>query len=235
MLHDTSAAVALIAQASTLDLLGSTFDGLTNALGMSASASGMVSGPRALGANRFHFTNWPATWQKLYQARNFATIDPLPRWAIVSGEAASWTQIVGTLDRHDPGHAVYRAAGEHGFFEGFATPVRTRDGSLGLVTVGGGRRTAFSPDDRLHLQSISIAALNRAETILQPSTPPPFLLTKREKECVTLLQQGFSDPEISRTLAISPATVRFHMENARKKTGARNRVDLAVRAGSLAM
>ena len=40
-------------------------------------------------------------------------------------------------------------------------------------------------------------------------------------------QQGFADNEIARVLAISGETVRFHLNNARRKAGARNRVHLA--------
>ena len=76
--------------------------------------------------------------------------------------------------------------------------------------------------------------LYQAEALLPHGEAVPFTLTKREKECVMLLQQGFSDPEIARLLAISPTTVRFHLENSRRKAGTRNRVDLAVRAGHLA-
>jgi DNA-binding CsgD family transcriptional regulator len=41
------------------------------------------------------------------------------------------------------------------------------------------------------------------------------------------LQQGVTDYEITRALGISGETVGFHLNNARKKVGARNRVYLA--------
>ncbi|UAJ12762.1 LuxR family transcriptional regulator [Glacieibacterium megasporae] len=197
---------------------------------MTASASGMVSGPRVLGPNQFHFTNWPAAWLALYQARGFAKFDPLPRWAIISGEAVAWSEIMARLEPSDPGFQVYAAAGVHGFFEGFATPVRGRTGALGLVAVAGGRRAEFNADERAYLQSISIAALHRGEELLGVPKPLVGTFTPREHECVALLRQGFTDPEIGRVIGISPTTVKFHLDNARRKTGTRNRVELAVGA-----
>jgi DNA-binding CsgD family transcriptional regulator len=201
-------------------------------LGMTAWASGMVSGARALGPSPFHFVHWPADWLKLYQAEGFVKIDPLPRWAIVSGEALSWTEIVARLPSNDPGHRVVNIARGIGFAEGFVTPVRTARGDLGLVSVGGGPRSAFTLAERLMMQAISSTALRHAESLIGSAVSPVSILTIREAECVGLLRQGFTDPEIGRALTIAPDTARFHLENARHKLGARNRVDLAVRAGA---
>jgi DNA-binding CsgD family transcriptional regulator len=198
-------------------------------LGMTASASGMVSGPRGLSANPFHFINWPAAWLETYQARGFVKIDPLPRWAIVSGEAVSWTEAVARLPPSDPGREVQRAARAYGFHEGLAIPVRTRTGTLGLVTVGGGERPPFQLQERIFLQVVSTTALTRAEALLEPATATPSAFTLREQECVALLRQGFTDAEIGTTLGVALATVRAHLQNARRKAGARNRVELAGR------
>ncbi len=51
-----------------------------------------------------------------------------------------------------------------------------------------------------------------------------FDLTEREREVLTLLAVGSSNPEISEQLSISMATVKFHLTNIFTKLGARNRV-----------
>lgn len=198
-------------------------------LRMTASASGMVSGPRALSAIPFHFTNWPADWTDTYRLRGYVKIDPMPRWAIISGEPVSWSEVMERLPPADPGREVHRAALAYGFHEGFVTPVRTRTGALGLVSVGGGERPAFALQERIFLQVISAAALRHAEELLDAPAAPPSPFTLREQECVALLRQGFTDAEIGKALGVALTTARAHLQNARRKAGARNRVELAGR------
>jgi len=69
--------------------------------------------------------------------------------------------------------------------------------------------------------------------LLGEPIPTASSYTVRERECLALLSQGFSDGEIARVLGVAASTVRFHLSNAREKSGARNRVDLAVRSLSL--
>ncbi|MGC8514298.1 MAG: response regulator [Acidimicrobiales bacterium] len=65
----------------------------------------------------------------------------------------------------------------------------------------------------------------------QPATPPAADdLTARETEILRLVAQGATNPEISRTLNISIATVRTHVAHLRAKLHARTRAELVVRA-----
>ena len=59
---------------------------------------------------------------------------------------------------------------------------------------------------------------------------PPAAFSRREVECLALLVQGFTDAEIARRLEIKHATVRFHLDGARRKTSARSRTHLAALA-----
>ncbi len=51
------------------------------------------------------------------------------------------------------------------------------------------------------------------------------VLTRREREVLSLLAQGCSGPEIAERLVLSTATVRTHVGNATTKLGARTRVE----------
>ena len=55
----------------------------------------------------------------------------------------------------------------------------------------------------------------------------------RETDCMARLVLGLTDQEIARDLAITHATVRFHLEGARRKAGARSRTHLAALAVAL--
>lgn len=50
----------------------------------------------------------------------------------------------------------------------------------------------------------------------------PFLLSRRQRQCLTLAGQGERDREIAETLGISLATVRNHLIAARRRLKARN-------------
>lgn len=211
----------------TVEELAQRFAEAISLLGMTGSASGMVSGPRALGADPFHFVNWPAAWLSAYKASGFVKIDLIPRWAIASGEPVSWTEATARFPAADPGWEVIRAAQAYGFHEGFVTPIRTRAGALGLVAVAGGKRPAFLLQEKIFLQVASGAALMHAEALLEPPAAAPSAFTLREQECIALLRQGFTDAEIGTALGVALTTVRAHLQNARRKAGARNRLELA--------
>jgi DNA-binding NarL/FixJ family response regulator len=54
------------------------------------------------------------------------------------------------------------------------------------------------------------------------------LLTRREREVVTLVATGLTNDEIAEQLVLSPATVRTHVSRSMTKVGARNRAQLVV-------
>ena len=63
------------------------------------------------------------------------------------------------------------------------------------------------------------------------SVDPGF--SPREIDCLSLLVQGHTDREIARNLEITHATVRFHLDSARRKANARSRTHLAALVVSL--
>jgi DNA-binding NarL/FixJ family response regulator len=58
------------------------------------------------------------------------------------------------------------------------------------------------------------------------------LLTKREGEVLTLLQQGHSNSQIALALQVGVETVRTHARNIYRKLGVSSRRELAARAGT---
>jgi DNA-binding CsgD family transcriptional regulator len=49
------------------------------------------------------------------------------------------------------------------------------------------------------------------------------ILTRRERDCLVLSGRGLSEKEVAQQLAISPNTVRVHIENIKRKLGAANK------------
>jgi DNA-binding NarL/FixJ family response regulator len=61
------------------------------------------------------------------------------------------------------------------------------------------------------------------------------VLTDREHAIAQLIAEGASNPEIARKLFLSRKTVERHVSNVLKKTGTRNRAELAARVPELEM
>ncbi|MEU8783562.1 response regulator transcription factor [Streptomyces sp. NPDC048637] len=62
-----------------------------------------------------------------------------------------------------------------------------------------------------------------ASPLPQPADEPPDGLTAREVEVLRLIAEGQSNPEIARTLHVSTATVKTHINNLFAKAGLRDR------------
>lgn len=200
-------------------------------LGLTAAASGIVSGPKASSPNAFHFSNWPADWIRLYVSEDFLLADPIPRWARNSGQALVWTDLIKRLPARDRGRKVIKAAAKYGYTEGILVPMRARDNSLGLISMGG-NRTSLSVSEQIYLTSIGRSAFDAADRIESRNcsgTASP-IFTMREIECLSLLVRGHSDEQISKLLGMSVRTVRFHFNNVREKFPAASRTHLAALA-----
>lgn len=76
------------------------------------------------------------------------------------------------------------------------------------------------------------------ERLAQTRVPDSHVLTKREREVLTLVALGNTGVQIAEQLYISPATVQTHMANTLSKLGAKNRahgIAIALQNGELAL
>ncbi|MBS0378109.1 MAG: LuxR family transcriptional regulator [Proteobacteria bacterium] len=199
--------------------------------GMTAAASGLVSGAKAASREPFHFAHWPQAWIDRYLEQQYLLVDPIPRWARNSGRAVSWRELFKILPERDPGREAIAAAAEFGFTEGFVVPMRSGDNSLGLVSFGGDRGP-FAHDERALMTLIAVSAFTAADRIVhrgEVGQAAP-ILTAREIECIALMVRGHPDAQIGVLLGLSVRTVRFHLSNARTKFHVSSRTHLAALA-----
>lgn len=81
----------------------------------------------------------------------------------------------------------------------------------------------------------SVAGAVIAQAINQQSTVPNYDLTEREREILTLLAQGMSNPQIGRNLHLSAGTVRNYLSNLFAKLGVTDRTQAAVIAARMGL
>jgi hypothetical protein len=77
--HLSSTAFSFAMRASQIDSIDDLASETLHAvlpLGMTAVASGMVTGQKALSSQPLHFTSWPRDWLEHYVARGFIMTDP---------------------------------------------------------------------------------------------------------------------------------------------------------------
>ncbi len=225
LLPDT---LACLTSCQTVTDLGLFMFEIVASIGLQATAGGMLTGPKALSGDLFYFNNWPNSWLEIYRVSGILELDPIVRWAMASGTPITWADLAKRLDPNDPGRELFLVAAQHGYKEGFALPVRSQAGHIGLLSVAGDRG-ALSGEEQTVLQVLGTAAMNRAETLAgdNAAARPVPSLTKRERECVALLVHGMGERAIASKLGISAVTARFHLDNARLKMRASSRAHLA--------
>lgn len=113
-------------------------------------------------------------------------------------------------------------------FSGVAEMVRV-DGDV--VRVQWGATTEVVTGRRLVLVvALSISGRGRGLRTVTPSERRGGTLSDREREIVRLVAMGGTGPEIADELHISHNTVRTHLRNSMKRTGARSRAHLVAMA-----
>ena len=84
-------------------------------------------------------------------------------------------------------------------------------------------------------QAIQLAGLLLTQRLMDfavgPDEAPPAL-TPRERDSLAFVADGKTDWEISTIFGVSQATVRFHVDNAKRKLGAINRAQAVAHAAS---
>jgi DNA-binding CsgD family transcriptional regulator len=130
---------------------------------------------------------------------------------------------------------------ERGFYGGITVPVHMPRGRTGSVSWYCKNAAVDIPAAlEAHADVLRMAAHQfmdlvyaiRKERLADPD--PCHALSEREIECLTWAALGRTDAEIGLVLSRSPTTARFHMDNAVRKLGARNRtqaVAIAIQRG----
>ncbi|MEQ1754330.1 MAG: LuxR C-terminal-related transcriptional regulator [Micropepsaceae bacterium] len=109
-------------------------------------------------------------------------------------------------------------------------PVHDRK-ELEAIFVFGGERPDFSPLTRAMLQVLAYAAISaRLVAEKRGAQASDYGLTLRELQCLRVVAQGRIDPDIGQMFSISARTVRFHVDNAKRKLGVDTRLQAIAKA-----
>jgi LuxR family quorum sensing-dependent transcriptional regulator len=125
--------------------------------------------------------------------------------------------------------AYWDALGEAGIGDALCATSYGADRAIASLHLGFARRD-FDDDEA---RAIHVAGLVLTERLMEfvapPNDAPALTLTDRERDCLAFVADGRTDWQIAALLGISEPTVRFHLNNARRKLGAVNRAQAVAR------
>ena len=212
--------------------------GITNLLPATGIVAGLPSAdPRHgsfLEVERFMNVSYPPSWLALYQERGFHLVDPVFQAHFEHFGMRVWSETYKRVST-PAAKKFIEVSRDFGLDDGVTLGLRSSCGSGGSTFSFAGIEIA---GHSRHLTILELLAphLHAALSKVFREAPSSLIsLTNREKEVLVWTKEGKTNREISRVLKVSERTVVFHMQNAMRKLGARNRVQAMATALSLGL
>ncbi|MDZ4374251.1 MAG: LuxR C-terminal-related transcriptional regulator [Phenylobacterium sp.] len=124
--------------------------------------------------------------------------------------------------------AYWEAMGEAGIADAVCATSYGRHRTIASLHLGF-EDPDLAPDDTLAIQLAGLMLTEQLVTFAGPPDTEAVRLTDRERDALAWVAEGKSDWEISVILGLSETTVRFHVDNGRRKLGAVNRAQAVAR------
>lgn len=179
-------------------------------------------------AARLVLDGLPTVFQRKYIANDYGRVSPVTRRVEMGNEPFSWHEIIYDAES-EHGRIVMDDAADAGLEDGYTIPLRLPDGRRGSVNFGGDY-FAPTPEDRLALQALALAAHAQWRHLSTTEEAPGPKLSGREREVLHWTAAGKTAEETGRILSISVRTVEYHLLNASRKMNTVNRTHTVVEA-----
>jgi len=177
----------------------------------------------------------PESWRAGTPAFDYVCFENNPLLEAIRGGLTRYrfTDFAPRTQRH---YGTYwEAMGEAGIADAVCATSYGRHRTIASLHLGF-RDPDLAPEDTLAIQ---LAGLMLTERLMTFAAPPAegeeVRLTDRERDALAWVAEGKSDWEISMILGLSETTVRFHVDNGRKKLGAVNRAQAVARLAAARM
>ncbi len=168
----------------------------------------------------------PPGWEALYAEKRFQDVNYLTREIRLRPAPFEWADIRLVSDGE---RALANALIDNGFPNGLAVPCHGPCGYVGVVSLAFERLHDIAPEDRRAIEFAALASHNRMRELSAVHEPRNRTLSRRERDCIGLIAQGMSDWDISVILGVAHTTIITHVQNAKRKLGARTRAQAVAR------
>jgi len=169
----------------------------------------------------------PTSWRAGSPAFDYVCFENNPLLEAIRGGMTRY--LFSDFAPRDAGHGAYwEAMGEAGIAEAVCATSYGRHRTIASLHLGF-RDPDLSTEDTLAIQLAGLMLTERLMTFAAPPAHDEARLTDRERDTLAWVAEGKSDWEISVILGVSETTVRFHVDNGRRKLGAVNRAQAVAR------
>jgi DNA-binding CsgD family transcriptional regulator len=170
----------------------------------------------------------PDTWRAGTPAFDYVCFENNPLLEAIRGGLTRY-RFTDFAPRDQPANGAYwEAMSEAGIAEAVCATSYGRHRTIASLHLGF-REPDLAPEDALAIQLAGLMLTEHLMTFAMPQGPDEVRLTDRERDTLAWVAEGKSDWEISVILGVSEATVRFHVDNGRRKLGAVNRTQAVAR------
>lgn len=206
------------------------------ALGFDYYAVGYHIIPRAERTAPVGILNYPESWRA--ELRRGLAHDPVARAAERRAAGFAWDELPGILTLTPLERQRLARAARHGLVHGYTVPVHVPGEALGSSSFATKGERPLPRRNLAAAQALGAYAFEAVRRLMpnEPggaAIPVPIEaepLTRRQRECLSLVARGRSDIVIAEILGIRPHTVTEHIEGARRRYGVATRSQLIVRA-----
>jgi LuxR family quorum sensing-dependent transcriptional regulator len=173
----------------------------------------------------------PPGWEEAYARERLDRGSPLIRGIQTRAESFIWSDVFPATNSEWRGWSVLE---DFKLENGIGVPVHGPGGYCAVVSMGF-ERIDLSPRER-HAIDLAAVALHDEMRRLSPVPQDACLaLSDRERDAIGFVAEGKSDWEIGVIMGIAQATAHSHVENAKRKLGARTRAQAVARAMRLGL
>lgn len=227
-----------LAKAERIDAASEIIAAFTRAWGLHNVAYAGLNMPTPGAGRPLLAMTYSGEWQKHYAQSGYVDIDPIVRAGLGGILPIDWALI----NRADPiirkffGEAQELDVGANGL----SIPIRGRHGEFALFTVTSQTSARdWEAMQRELMRELMLVAWNFHASALRVvgarDSAAPVHLPLREASCLRWKALGKKDDEIAQILAISPHTVRFHLESARARLDTANTTHTVAKALALGL
>lgn len=183
---------------------------------------------RLTGDTPLLISSYPKSWTSRYFHLGYQQLDPVILRARVERDLFNWGEATRAPAGTRSQRQFFDEATTFGIRSGVTVPIRGGFGRVAAFTLATGDRE-IDLDRRIGewkdlVQQVGlyfhVHVAARLDVSLGPQQNTEGELTQRERQCLAWTAQGKTVADIAVLVAISPRTVVFHLENARRKLGA---------------
>jgi len=159
---------------------------------------------------------YPSGWGEELAAHDLIGADPVHRACARTNIGFAWPELPAlvTIDRR--GREIFERAVRFGIGDGFTIPVNVPGEPAGSCSFAVPPGAELPADRLLSAEQIGAHAFRAARRIHNyPASARCPHLSRRERQCVSLLAAGKTDWEIAKILGISVETVHQYVKRAR--------------------